>query len=204
MLEIAVEVVCVVPVRVGVLRQGQPWKAAVRLIQHVHLDLFLDHALLVLEILLRDREAPHAIGFGPEHRLERVRWKRLVVIGEVEARRAVQCPAETLHELEELSLLQILGALEHQMLEQVRKARPILGLDAKTDVVVHADRGDRKGMIGGEHDLQAVRQLVVLDRYVQCGRRRFGGDLGFRARLGAASNDRQRHGAQDRSDFAMN
>ena len=98
MLQIAVEVVGVVPVLVRVLRQLQPGEAAVRLVQDIDLDFFLDDALLVDEVLLRDVETAHAIGFGPQHGLERIRGKRFVVVGEVEARRAVQLAAEALHQ----------------------------------------------------------------------------------------------------------
>ena len=51
--QVAVEVVRVVPVVIRQLRHVEPREAAVGLVQDVHLDLVLDHALLVDEVVLR-------------------------------------------------------------------------------------------------------------------------------------------------------
>ncbi len=166
-LQVAVEVVGVVPVGIGVLRQLQPRKAAIRLIEHVDLHFLLDHALLVHQIFLGDIQTAHAVGLGPQHRFQRVRGKGFEVVGEVEARRAIQRAAESLDQFEKLSLGEILRALKHQVLEEMRKARAILRLDAEADVVVDADGGHRHRMIRGKHDAKPVVELVVLDGNVQ-------------------------------------
>ena len=50
-LEVAVEVVRVVPVGVGELRQVEPRETAVRLVEHVDLDFVLHDSLLIREVL---------------------------------------------------------------------------------------------------------------------------------------------------------
>ena len=152
----------VVPVGVRRLRHGQPGKAAVGPVQHVDADLALHHALLVGEVLLRDGEALHPVGLRPEHGLDGVRRDDLEVIGEVEARRTVEDAAVRLHELDELELPQILGALEHHVLEEVGEAGPVARLDAETDAVIDRDHGYRRGVVGREDHLEPVRELLVL------------------------------------------
>jgi hypothetical protein len=73
---------------------------------------------------------------------------------------------EALHQLEELTLGQILRALEHQMLEQMRKASAIFGFETKADVVVHAHCRYRHRTIFGQHHAQTVAQGVIVDRYL--------------------------------------
>ena len=67
------------------------------------------------------------------------------IIGEVEARRAVENSAVLLHQLDEFHLAEVPRALEHHVFEQVRKAGAVARLDAKADVVVdaHAKRSAR-------------------------------------------------------------
>ncbi len=177
--EVAVEVVRVVPVRVGVLRKIQPRESAVGLVEDVDLDLVLDDLLLVLEVVGVDREALHPVGLGPERGLEGVRRNDLEVVGEVEAGRAVEDSAVRLHELDELHLAEVLGALEHHVLEEVGEAGAVLRLDAEADVEVDRDHGHRGGRVPREDDLQAVRQLVVVDGDLERGGcRRSGGSPG--------------------------
>ncbi len=187
-LEVAVEVVRVEPVLVRDLRHVEPREPAVRPVQDVDLDLVLHDALLVREVLLRDREAAHAVGLGPERGLERVRGHDLEVVREVEARRAVQDAAVRLDELDELHLPEVLRALEHEVLEEVGEAGPVARLDPEPDVVV--DGHDRRGggVVGRQDHLEAVRELPVVD-----GDRGAGGG-GRRLRGGGDRPDRRREG----------
>src|SRR5688572_19870284 len=109
----------VVPVRERGHRQIDPRKRTVRLVQYVDLHLVSDNAVLVFQILFRDREPTHAVGLGPEKSLELMRWNDCEVISEVEARRAVQHAAVALHQADKLHLAEILRALEHQVLKEV-------------------------------------------------------------------------------------
>ena len=190
MLEIAVEVVRVVPVGVRHLRQIEPREPAIGLIEDVDLDLVLHHRLLIGQIVLGDVEAAHAVGFGPQHRLEGLARDDLVIVREVEAGRSVECAAIRFDQADECVLAEMLGALEHHVLEQVGEPGPVLRLDAEPDVVVHANHRGRRRRVPRQHDLQPVRQRVVLDRNVQ---RRA-------AALTGRGGGRQGHGRRHRQD----
>ena len=133
--EVAVEVVRVVPVLIRRHRQVDPREPAVRLVEDVDLDFVLDHLLLVLEVVGADVEAAHPVGLGPENRLEHVRRHDLEVVREVEARRSVEEPAVRFDQADELHLAEVLRALEHHVLEEVREAGLVLRLVPEADVV---------------------------------------------------------------------
>ena len=195
-LQVAVEVVRVVPILVGVLRQVEPREAAVGLVEDVDPDLVLDDLLLVLEVLPGDREALHPIGLGPERGLERVRGHDLEVVGEVEARRAVQEPAVGLHELDELHLPEVLGALEHHVLEEVGEPGAVLGLDAESDVVVDRHDRQRRRRVPRQHDPSPLGSLEYVDVDLirrRTGRGRGGGRLGGDRRTEREKGQRQSH-----------
>ena len=157
----------VVPVGVRVLRHVQPRKPPVWSVQHIHLDLITDHALLVLEVVDGDVQPAHTISFRPQRRLQLVRGQHLVVVGEIEARRTVKDSTVLLHQLDELHLAQVLRTLEHHVFEQVREARAVLRLDAEPDPVIHPDRNRRRAVVRREHHLQPIRQLEIFDRYLE-------------------------------------
>jgi hypothetical protein len=87
----------------------------------------------------------------------------LEVVREVEPGRAVEYPAVRLDELRELHLAEVLRPLEHHVLEEVREPGPVARFDAKADVVVDGHHRRRGGRVARKHDLETVRQLVVLD-----------------------------------------
>ena len=93
----------------------------------------------------------------------------LEVVGEVEAGRAVEDAAVRFDQADELVLAEVLRALEHHVLEQVREAGAVLRLDAEADVVVDADHGGRRRRVARQHDLQPVRKLVILGVDLQAG-----------------------------------
>jgi hypothetical protein len=95
--QFAIEIVGVMPVLVGVLRHVQPREAAVGLIKDVDAYFVLDDVLLVHQVLLRDGEAAHAIGLGPEHGLKLVRRHDLKIVREVESGGSVEDAAVVLH-----------------------------------------------------------------------------------------------------------
>jgi hypothetical protein len=105
----------------------------------------LDHAALVVELLLRDgaEQMPHAIRLHPQREIERRGRHGLKIVGPVEPGGAVHAGrADALHRLEPLAVV-VLRAVEHQMLEQMREAGLARGLVLRADVVPDADGDDR-------------------------------------------------------------
>ena len=130
-------------------------------------------------------QAPHAVGLGPENRLEHVRRHDLEVVREVEPRRSVQEAAVGFDEADELHLAEILRALEHHVLEEVREPGAVLRLDAETDVEVDGDDRRWGRRVAREHDLQPVLELEVVDRDLELP--------GSRRRLRRSQQPRRRH-----------
>ena len=116
-------------------------------------------------VLGRDLQRAHAIRLEPHRELERVRRHHLEVVGVIEARRSVQRAAVLVDDADVLELADVLRALEHHVLEQVREPGAVLRLDAEPDAVHHLDDHDRRGVVLADHHAQAVRQLAVDDRH---------------------------------------
>ena len=107
---------------------------------------------------------PHAIRFHPQRELERGGRHVLKIVGAIEVRRAVdRGRADFLHGLEELVVV-ILGALEHQVLEEMREPRLPQALILRADVVPEIHRDDRRLAIGMDDDGQAIVQLEFFVR----------------------------------------
>ncbi len=60
-----------------------------------------------------------------------------------------------------LALADVLGALEHHVLEEVGESGSSLSLVARADVVVDGDREDRRGVVLGDDDAQPVGERGV-------------------------------------------
>ena len=115
--EVTVEVVRIVPVGVGVLRQAQPRKAAVGAVQHVYAHFVLHHPLLVGKAGGVDVEATHAVCFHPKHRLQHMRRYDFVVVGVVKTGAAVDGATIARNDLVEAALREVRRALEHHVFE---------------------------------------------------------------------------------------
>ena len=126
--------------------------------------LFFDRLSLILEILLRDREGPHAVGFEPEREVEPIRRHRLPIVGPVFGGAAVVVAAGALDELPVLGFLHVRRPLEHHVLEQVREPRATGSLIAGADLVPDVHGDDRRRVVWGEDDAQAIRQRELLER----------------------------------------
>ena len=86
--------------------------------------LVLDDVALRVDGLRRHRveQVAHAIRFEEQRELERVRRHVDPVVGAVVLRRAVVVAAGRLEQRVELARLDVAGAHEHQVLEQMREA----------------------------------------------------------------------------------
>ena len=136
-------------------------RLAVRLVVHAQAAFFLDRLALVVDVLLRDGRRPHAIGLEEEHHVELVGRHLLEVEGVVLVGLPVVAAAVVLDEPGQLAIGDILRALEHQVLEQVREAGAPFPLVPRSDVVGHGHRHDRRRAIGRDDDAQAVLQACV-------------------------------------------
>ena len=150
--------------------------AAVRLVVASLAALFLDGVALVVEVLLDDGERAHAVGFEEHRRLELIGRHRLVVERALLVRGAVHRAAVAEDGVEMLAGADVLRALEHHVLEEMREAGAAGALVARADVVDDGDREDRRDVILGDDHAQAVLQLRVgeLDRGQRDGGQRGG------------------------------
>ena len=125
--------------------------------------LVLDDLTLVVEVLLAERveQRSHPVGLEPQRELELVRGKRLEVVRPVEPGRAVHRPAGGLDERDVLGLADVRRALEHHVLEEVREAGLARLLVLRSDVVPDVDRHDRRQVVLGDDQAEAVREALV-------------------------------------------
>src|SRR5262249_2792530 len=89
------------------------------------------------------------------------------VISEIESGGAIKDAAVLLNELDEFHFAQVLRPLKHQVFEEMSKARTILWLDSKPDVVIDGDGHGRRRSVLGENDFQAIWELVISQRDVK-------------------------------------
>src|SRR5687768_13719915 len=117
--------------------------AAIRLVFAFALFVLHDASLLIEPSLIDDPEQmSHAVRFHPQGGIERRGRHVLEVVGAVEVRRAVERGGANLLERPEVLVVVMLGALEHQMFEQMRKtglARPLV---LRPDVIPDVDCDD--------------------------------------------------------------
>ena len=182
--------------------------------------LVADDVLLVRKRCLIDlvEQVSHAIRFEPQRQLELVGGERFEVVGAIEVGRAVDVAgARSFEQLEVLIARDVLRALKHHVLEEVRETGAPLVFVRRPDVIPQVDRDDRQTAVLAQDDVEPVRELVLLERqpgYVTgsrgarlrtCGgwcrclrRRRLGGTglaLGQRSRR--CGGTRQRHNQAD-------
>ena len=135
--------------------------AAVGLIVHAEAALLLDRVDLVVELLLRDHQRPHPVGLEEQREIELVGRQDLEVERPILVGRAVHAAAVHEHQIGMLAGTDVLGALEHHVLEQVREPGAALALVARADVVVHRNREDRRGVILRDDHAQPVLEAGV-------------------------------------------
>ena len=120
--------------------------------------LVLDDPALVIEHSLVDRaeQVAHAVAFHEQRPFERALGHRLEIVGAVERGGAVVIGGADLLQIFEEVAGQILGAVEHQMLEQMGEAGLALGLVLGPDIVPHADGHDRRLVVLVDDHLEPV------------------------------------------------
>jgi hypothetical protein len=111
----------------------------------------------------RRQQITHPIGFHPERQIEGAGGNHFPVIRAIGVGRSVQQAAGLLQRREVAGVV-MFGTLEHQVLEQVRKAGPSWTLVLGSDVVpeVHGNDGDVVVLM--DDDVEAVGQRVFGER----------------------------------------
>ena len=152
--------------------------------------------------------------------IERPGWYRFEIVGAVERGGAVVVGRADLLQIVEIVAVQILGAVEHQMLEQMGEAGLALGLVLGADIVPDAHGHHRRLMILVNDDGEAIveNELGVGDRDFanqRSNRHRFGrrsgsdgrdqvaGGGGFDRRARRAGGE-QRYAGQQDSETTVN
>ena len=130
--------------------------------------LVLDDLALVVEVLLAERveQGRHPVGLEPQRQVDLVCRQGLEVVGAVEPGRAVHRAAGGLDEGDVLGLGDVAGSLEHDVLEEVREPGLALHFVLRPDVVPEVDRDDRREVILGDDDPQAVVETLVAEHDV--------------------------------------
>ncbi len=142
---------------------------AVRLVLVTLPPLVFDDVALTVDALWRHgvQQIRHAIGFEEERQLERVRRDIDEIVRPVIVRRTVVAPPGTFEQRVEFAFLNVLGTLEHQVLEQVCKTRSPGSLIGRPDVVPHVHRHHRNGMVFVQNHVKSVRQRELRVRHRQ-------------------------------------
>src|SRR5262249_25040723 len=134
---------------------------AIRLVVHAQPALFLNGFTLDVEAFLRYVERANAVGFEAEDHVELVRRHgggrgRAVLAGRRVVRASVGVDPQRV-----FVPADVLGACEHQVLEEVSEARAAFALVARTDVEGDGDGDDRRAVVFDEQRAQAVLQFQV-------------------------------------------
>ena len=135
--------------------------ASVGLVVHAQAALLLDCVDLVLERVFGDHQRPHPVGLEEEREVELVGRQDLVVERALLVGRAVHAAAVHEHQVGMLARADVLGALEHHVLEQVGEPGAALALVARADVVVHRNCEYRGGVVLRNDHAQPVLEARV-------------------------------------------
>ena len=136
-------------------------QAAVGLVVVGAAAFLLDDLALGVHADLLHLAVPHAFALDPEREAHVVGGQVEVEVGAVEAGGGVQTAARAGDELVQLAAGDVVAALEHQVLEEVRETRAVGTLVLAADVVEHVAGNDRDRVVGREDDVQAVGQVVL-------------------------------------------
>ena len=157
--EVAVEIMRVRIFSEGLLRQIEPVKAAIRLIEDVDAHFFFHHFPLVVEVRGRKIQRLHPVGLEPQHRVKRGDGSRFDIFGEIVARVAVVPAAAAFDHAVEDAFGSLGRALEHHVLEKMREAGSAFRLQPEAASVCNAKSKRWRRVLFGDHYDQPVLQL---------------------------------------------
>ena len=178
---------------IGERRQIERIELAIGPGEHRLAEFLLHHVAFGGEAGRIDDQRGHAVGLGEQQPLQVVGGDDLEIIGVIVAGRGVVIAADILGQPVELLGVEVARRLEHQMLEQMRKARTPARIVAPADIVPHLHRDIGGRGVADRIDAQAIGERAFgegdrLDRRQR--RRRFGqrgrGDRGKQQRQEAA------------------
>ena len=141
--------------------------------------LVLDHAALLVQRFLRHRaeQVTHAVAFHPQRHVECTGRHGRIVVGAILGGRTVHPRGTRVHERGEVLALAILGALEHQVFEQVRETRFAVRFVFRTDAIPHTDKHGRRGPVLVYDHGEAVIQPEHVVGNIDLGRDLVGGGI---------------------------
>ena len=114
--------------------------------------LIAHHVALIRQLLdiQRADEISHAVAFQPKSQFQLIRGNRLVIIRAIEIRRSVDVRRARPFEVREVRFSSdMLRALEHHVLEQVRESCPSRPLIRRPNVVPKIYRDQRQRVVLG-------------------------------------------------------
>jgi hypothetical protein len=123
--------------------------------------LFEDDLALGVDVLLGEAKIGHAVGFHRHHLGQAILGHALEIGGHVVIGEGVVLAAVLGDDLGEHAGGHEIGALEHQMFEEVRNAGRSGRLVGGADLVPDHLRHHRSAMVGDDQDLQAVGELEL-------------------------------------------
>ena len=138
-------------------------QASTRIVGDPHVLLFEHDLQFGLDDVLGEHQAGHAVGLEFHQHLEMLARSALEIAGVVRRRECVLLAADVGHRLREQTLRILLGALEHQMLEEVRKPGLARRLVGGADAIPEHVRHDRRAVIGNDDDIESVREREMRD-----------------------------------------
>jgi hypothetical protein len=145
----------------------------------------------------------HAVGFQPQHAVQRLLGHVLEVVGAVAVGGAVEVGGAQLLGGLEVVVVEVLRAVEHQVLEEVGEAGAAGGLVLGAHVVPDVHRHDRGLVVLVDDHRQPVLQheLLVGDVELDLGERRGGRRHGrLLGRLGGRRRKHEKGGAGRQHD----
>ena len=161
----------------------------------MHAPLLEHDVALGRDDLVGQHEPGHPVGLEFHAGLEVLLGDLLEIGGEIVAGEGVLLPADLGDEFGELALGMGLGALEHQMFEEMGDARLAERIVGRAVAVPDHVGDDRRAMVGDDHDLEAVLEGEMGDL-------RGGGVNGHARSEKAGEARRDGPSAAHRDDFA--
>ena len=143
---------------------------AVRLVLALPLFVLHDAALLV-ELLLIDsaEQVAHPVALHPESQVERVGGDVLEVVGAILVGCAVEVRRPDAFEHLKVVVVEVFRTVEHEVLEEMRKARPSFRLILRADVIPDVDSHDGRFAILMHDEREAVVEYECLIGNVRQG-----------------------------------